>query len=298
MPSPQPVAFVDGEYVNLGDAKISILDTGFFRSDVVYDVVSTWKGLFFRLDDHVERFRASTAGVRMECPHEAPRIKQILAECVHRGGLEDAYVYMALTRGPYRGHDLRQFDPNFIAFAIPYVWLIPREEQEVGSSLLVAETPRIASASVEARFKNHHWGDLTRAQLEALDAGAETAILCDPAGNLSEGPGFNIFFIKDGRLLTPRANVLEGITRRTVFDLAKELGIPAEAGDYPADALRGADEAFICTTAGGIMPITRIDGKLLGDDKPGPLSTQLRTLYWAKREAGWLGTPVADLLET
>jgi len=298
MSSPQPVAFIEGEYVSLGDAKISILDTGFFRSDVVYDVVSTWKGLFFRLDDHVERFQASAAGLRMECPHDAPRIKRILAECVQRGGLEDAYVYMALTRGPYRGHDLLQFDPNFIAFAIPYVWLIPREEQEVGSSLLVAETPRIASASVEARFKNHHWGDLTRAQLEALDAGAETAILCDPAGNLSEGPGFNIFFIKDGRLLTPRANVLEGITRKTVFDLAGELEIPAEAGDYPADALRGADEAFICTTAGGIMPITRVDGKLLGDDKPGPLSTQLRTLYWAKREAGWLGTPVADLIET
>jgi branched-chain amino acid aminotransferase len=297
MSSPQPVAFVDGEYVSLGDAKISILDTGFFRSDVVYDVVSTWKGLFFRLDDHVERFLASAGGLRMECPHDAQRIKRILAECVRRGGLEDAYVYLALTRGPYRGHDLRQFDPNFLAFAIPYVWLIPPEEQEVGSSLVVAETPRISSASVEARFKNHHWGDLTRAQFEALDAGAETAILCDPAGNLSEGPGFNIFFIKDRRLFTPRANVLEGITRKTVFDLAAELGIPAEAGDYPADALRAADEAFICTTAGGIMPITRVDGKLLGDDKPGPLSAQLRTLYWAKREAGWLGTAVGDLIE-
>jgi branched-chain amino acid aminotransferase len=297
MPPSEPVAFVDGDYVPLSNARISILDTGFFRSDVVYDVVSTWKGLFFRLDDHVERFLRSTEGVRMECPHGADAIKRILAGCVHRGGLEDAYVYMALTRGPYRGHDLRQFEPNFLAFAIPYVWLIEPEQQEVGSSLVVAETPRIASASVDARFKNHHWGDLTRAQLEALDAGADTAILCDAAGNLSEGPGFNVFFVKGRTLYTPRANVLEGITRKTVFDLAREAGIAAEAGDYPADALRAADEAFICTTAGGIMPVVQVDGKPLGDGKPGPVSTELRTLYWTKREAGWLGTPVSELTE-
>jgi branched-chain amino acid aminotransferase len=297
MASPSPVAFIDGEFVPLADAKISILDTGFFRSDVVYDVVSTWKGLFFRLDDHVERFLASAAGVRMECPESADRIRRILAGCVQRGGLQDAYVYMALTRGPYLGHDLREFRPNFLAFAIPYVWLIPLEQQEVGSSVVVARTPRIDRASVEPRFKNHHWGDLTRGQFEAIDAGAETAILCDAAGILAEGPGFNFFFARDGRLFTPRTNVLEGITRKTVFDLARELGIPAEAGDYPADALRGADEAFLCTTAGGIMPVTRVDGKPLADDKPGLLSTRLRSLYWAKREAGWLGTPVADLVE-
>jgi branched-chain amino acid aminotransferase len=297
MQASEPVAFVDGDYVALSNARISILDTGFFRSDVVYDVVSTWKGLFFRLDDHVERFLRSTEGVRMECPHREERIKQILAGCVHRGGLEDAYVYMALTRGPYRGHDLRQFEPNFLAFAIPYVWLIEPEQQEIGSSLVVAETPRIASASVDARFKNHHWGDLTRAQLEALDADADTAVLCDVAGNLSEGPGFNVFFVKGRTLFTPRANVLEGITRKTVFDLARESGVAAEAGDYPADALRTADEAFICTTAGGIMPVTQVDGKPLGDGKPGPISTELRTLYWSKREAGWLGTPVSALID-
>jgi len=297
MSSQQPTAFIDGDYVELATAKISILDTGFFRSDVVYDVVSTWKGLFFRLDDHMRRFLASAAGVRMECPHDSAEIKRILAECVHRGGLEDAYVYMALTRGRYLGHNLHEFEPNFLAFAIPYVWMVEPEEQKIGSSLVVAKTPRIASAAVDARFKNHHWGDLTRAQFEALDAGADTAVLCDARGVLTEGPGFNFFFIKDGKLFTPRDNVLEGITRKTVFDLAEELGMPAEAGDYPADALRGADEAFICTTAGGIMPMTRVDGRLLGDDKPGPITSQLRSLYWAKREAGWLGTPVSDLID-
>ena len=101
----------------------------------------------------------------------------------------------------------------------------------------------------------------------------------------------------DGRLYTPESNCLGGITRMTVFDLAKELGVDVETGDYPGDALRDADEAFLSSTAGGIMPVTRVDGRALGDGKPGRQTLGLRDLYWSKREAGWHGTPIADLLE-
>jgi branched-chain amino acid aminotransferase len=104
--------------------------------------------------------------------------------------------------------------------------------------------------------------------------------------------------VKDGRLLTPQGNVLEGMTRRTVFDLAAELGVPAGAADLTPEALRNADEAFLSSTAGGIMPVSRVDGRPLGTGAPGPLSLRFRTLYWDKREAGWLGTPVKDLLVT
>ena len=90
--------------------------------------------------------------------------------------------------------------------------------------------------------------------------------------------------------------MLEGITRRTVFDLAAEIGVPAEAADLPPEALRDADEAFICSTAGGIMPVGRVDDRALGDGGPGPIGTRLRDLYWQKREAGWLGTLIAGLL--
>jgi branched-chain amino acid aminotransferase len=90
--------------------------------------------------------------------------------------------------------------------------------------------------------------------------------------------------------------MLEGVTRMTVMDLAREIGVTYEMGNYPAEALRSADEAFISSTAGGIMPVTKVDGKILGTGRPGPISWRLHELYWAKREAGWLGTPVESLI--
>jgi branched-chain amino acid aminotransferase len=295
------VAFVDGKYVGRDEAKISVFDLGFSRSDVAYDVVSTWKGQFFRLDDHVERFITSCAGVRIDCPYDTETIKQILAECTYRAELQDAYVEVLVTRGQFTvpgSRDLRQTKPNFMAYAVPYVWIVSPEKQDIGVHLWISHTPRIPDAVIDARYKNFHWGDLTQAQLQALDAGADVAILCSLNGYLSEGPGFNVFFITDGKMYTPGANVLEGITRKTVFELATESGIPVAAGDYLPEQLRAADEVFISSTAGGIMPITQVDGRRLGNGKPGVVTRQLRQLYWSKREAGWHGTLITDLLAT
>lgn len=293
------VAFIDGKYVSSDEAKISVFDLGFNRSDAVYDVVSTWKEYFFRLDDHVERFLRSCEGVRIVCSYGKDEIKQILAECVHRAGLQDAYVEVAATRGRFLipgSRDLRQTTPTFFAYAIPYVWIAPPEKHREGLHVYIAQTPRIPDSAVMARFKNFHWADLTRGQLEALDAGADVAVLCGLTGSLSEGPGFNVFFVKHGKIFTPQTNVLEGITRKTVMDLAREIGVELEAGDYPADALRTADEAFISSTAGGVMPVTKVDGKTLGDGYAGLVSWRLHELYWSKREAGWLGTTVTALM--
>ncbi len=297
------MAFIDGAYVEPANAKISVFDLGFTKSDVVYDVTSVWKGLFFRIDDHIERFMRSCEGVAMRCPHDAGEIRRILGECVQRGGVADnAYVEMALTRGAYKSYigdftpDLRDTHVNFIAFAIPYVWIAPPEAQDIGIDLIVAKTRRIPDESVVARFKSFHWGDFTRARIEATDAGAHNAVLCTPDGYLAEGPGFNIFFMAGGALHTPRRNMLEGITRRTIGDLADEIGTPVETGEYRPEALLEADEAFICSTAGGVMPVVRVDDRIFANGKPGAVSTELRNLYWRKREAGWLGTPVADLI--
>ncbi|HXG17648.1 MAG TPA: aminotransferase class IV [Methylomirabilota bacterium] len=295
------VAFIEGRYVPADEAKISVFDLGFSHSDAVYDVVSTWKGLFFRLDDHIDRFLRSCAGVRLACPYGKEDIKRILAQCVQRAELQDAYVEVLTTRGRFLipgSRDIRQTKPTFLAYAVPYVWIATPEKQQKGLHVYIAKTQRISDDAVAARFKNFHWGDLTKGQLEALDAGADVAVLCGATGYLAEGPGFNIFFVKAGRIFTPRLNVLEGITRRTVMDLAQEIGVELEAGDYRADALRSADEAFISSTAGGIMPVTKVDGKPLGDGNPGAITWRLRELYWAKRETGWLGTRVEDLLQS
>jgi branched-chain amino acid aminotransferase len=294
------MAFVDGEFVPTDEASVSIMDFGFERSDVVYDTTSTWKGLFFRLEDHVARFLRSCEGIRLRCPHSRDEIKRILAEVTQRGGLQDAYVRCALTGGYYtsdRVLDFRETRPIFLAYAVPYVWICdPEQQTTTGLHAHIAQTRRIPDEAVNQSFKNHHWGDLTQAQLEARDAGAHIAVLLGTTGNLTESIGSNVFWWKGGRLFTPATNCLPGITRMTVFDLAKEMGVDVETGDYPGDALREADEAFLSSTAGGIMPVTSVDGRPLRDGNLGQQTLALRDLYWSKREAGWLGTPITDLI--
>ena len=294
------VAFVDGNYIAAEEARLAVFDLGFLRGDAVYDTASVWKGNFFRLDDHVARFLRSAAGMRLECPHAPAHLKRILATCVHRAGLENSYVQMIMTRGMYASltnRDVRQCENRFIAYALPYLWIVSPEKQETGINVAIVDNRRTPVEAIDPRIKNFNWMDLQRGLFEAYDRGADQAVLCTPAGLLAEGPGFNFFLVKNKRLLTPKSNMLEGITRQTVFELARELGVPCTAADLPPDALREADEAFLSSTAGGIMPVTRIDGKPLGNGAPGLLTTELRTLYWQKREAGWLGTPVRELAE-
>jgi branched-chain amino acid aminotransferase len=297
------LAYVDGKYCPPGEARMSVMDPGFTHCDVVYDVTSTWKDNFFRLDEHIERFLASCAGIHLVCPYGPKELKRILATCVAQGGVGEAsYVSMALTRGAYtaegkKNWDLSKTTPNFIAYAIPYVWIADLDKQQRGMSMIVAKTPRIPDVCVDMRFKNFHWGDLIRAKFEATAAGVDSAVLLTLDGFLTEGAGYNIFFIKDGRLFTPARNCLQGVTRRSVLELAAQIGVPAEAGDYPADELRNADEAFITSTAGGVMPVSKIDGRALGSVVPGALTVRLKDEYWRRRNEGWLGTPVGSLMD-
>jgi branched-chain amino acid aminotransferase len=295
----QGCVYIDERFVSPEEATISIFDPGFTRSDAVYDTVSVWDGLFFRLDEHVERFFRSCERGRLVCPHDPGSVKRILAECVDRAALDAAYVQMIATRGPYPEggpRDPRLCENRFIGLAVPYIWIVSPERQAEGIDLAIADARRTPTEAVDPRMKNFSWLDLQRGLFEALDRGADTAVLCTPSGLLAEGPGFNVFLVGGGELLTPRANVLEGITRRTVFELADEIGAGAREADLAPDALRRADEAFICSTAGGIMPVASVDGVPLAGGSPGPLSSRLRSLYWEKREAGWHGTPVASLL--
>lgn len=292
-------AYIDDAFVPAEEAKMSIFDLGFMRGDAVYDTTSVWKGRFFRLDDHIARFFRSCAGMRLVCPHEPAALKRILAECVARTDVEDAYVQMILTRGRFANMQRRvlaECTNRFICYAVPYIWIITPEKQEVGIDLAVVQNRRTPTEAIDPTVKNFNWMDLERGLLESQARGADHAVLLTPAGHVSEGPGFNVFWIKNRKLYTPKGNVLEGITRRTVIELAQQMGIPVEMGDYPPERLREADEAFLSSTAGGIMPVTRVDGRPLGNGAPGLMTSDLKGTYWRKREEGWLGTPVATLL--
>jgi branched-chain amino acid aminotransferase len=294
-------AYMDAEFCPIEEARLPLLDPGFTRGDAVYDTVSVWKGNFFRLEDHLDRFERSLQQARLSPPVDRAERRRILAEVVERAGLEDAYVQMLSTRGPFPDPTVR--DPRtcintFIAYAIPYMWIVKPERQLQGIDLVIARgNRRTPPESIDPRMKNFNWLDMARGQFEALDRGGEHVVLCTPDGRLSEGPGFNLFLARNGELLTPEGNALEGITRRTVLELCQLLGIPARAGDLTPEDLLGADEAFLSSTAGGVMPVATVDGSPLKHGTgPGPLSLQLREEYWARREAGWHATPVATLV--
>jgi branched-chain amino acid aminotransferase len=279
-------AFVDGQNVAIADAKISLLDWGFLHSDATYDVAHVWQGKFFRINDHIDRFHASMANLRMSIPYDRDQVRSIMLGLVRLSELRDAYVEIICTRGtPEPGsRDPRSCENKFFAFAIPFIWIATTEQRDRGLNLLISQQQRIASESIDPRIKNYHWLDMVKAMFEAYDQEADTAVVVDRRGNLVEGPGFNIFACQGDTVITPAAGILEGVTRRTVLELLAQQTYKVQHTFLNAEAAKNADEVFITSTAGGIIPVTRINGVNVADGTPGPISLELRDAYWALHE--------------
>jgi len=281
-------AFADGAYVPLSEAKVSLFDWGFTRSDATYDVASTWEGAFFRLDTHMDRFFASLEKMRMSIPYSREALRAILHGCVRASGLKDCYVAMVCTRGvppptKYGARDPRLAENRFYAYALPYVWIAPPDKQREGIDLHISERVRIAPESVDPTVKNYHWIDLVQSLFDAYDRGRDTSCVVDAQGNVAEGPGFNVFIVKDGEVRTADRGVLEGVSRRTVIELCGKLGLPLRVAPLPVAEVRAADEVFLSSTGGGVLPIAKLDGVPL-PRFPGPVTQRLHDAYWALRK--------------
>ncbi|MEO0908991.1 MAG: aminotransferase class IV [Pseudomonadota bacterium] len=283
---PPGVAFMDGQYLAMRDAKISVLDYGFLHSDATYDVVHVWNGAFFRLDKHLDRFFAGLEKLHMSIEYDKAEVTEILHNCVALSGLKNSYVEFICTRGmsPTFSRDPRDAMNQFIAFAIPFGSVANPEQMRRGLNAAVTSLMRIPPQSVDPTVKNYHWLDLVNGLYEAYDRGADTAILTDVNGNISEGPGFNVFAVRDGMVSTPKLGVLLGITRQTVFDICETLKIDCRTQDISRDDLLNADEVFITSTAGGVMPVTNVDNQPIGSGVPGEITGQVKDAYWAMHD--------------
>ncbi len=292
------MAWIDGDYCPIEEAKISVLDWGLLRSDATYDVVHVWKNRFFQLDRHIERFTSSIEKLRLKLPVTEQELKVILAQCVDKSGLNDAYVEMILTRGtsPVPSRDPRDAVNNLICFAIPFGWIANEEQRQRGLHVSISDIQRIAPESVDPTIKNYHWLDFVQALLRGYDDGYENVIMVDGRGNITEGPGFNVFIVEGGAVSTPSSGVLEGITRQTVIDLCIETGTPVEVMPVASNRVRTADEVFISSTAGGIMPVTRVDGGEIAGANPGPVTRRLHEAYWNRHEDPAWSVAVSELL--
>lgn len=283
-------AWMRGRIMPIGEASIPLNDWGLIHSDITYDVVPVWDGGFFRLDLYVQRFFRSMKSLRLDPGMSASDVQTVLHKLVAATGLKRAYVAMVTSRGVNTvpgSRDPRDCANHFFAWCVPYIHVIRPDIAETGASVHVARTvTRIPSSSVDARVKNYHWGDFTKGLFEAKDAGAETVLLLDQDGNVTEGPGFNVFSIKDNCLVTPDAGVLEGISRRTVLEIGAELGLVTETRTLPLEELLQSDEVLISTSGGGVSPITKIDDRLFSNGSPGELTTAIKERYFA-----WANSP-------
>ncbi|WP_287212837.1 aminotransferase class IV [Mesorhizobium sp.] len=294
---PEGIAFIDGSYVPIAEASIPLMDWGFTRGDACQDTVSVRNGAFFRLQDHLDRFEQSCARLRYTMPVERKGIETVLKSCVEMTGLANATVQMIMTRGlgPSGSRDPRLCKNRFMAFCVPFVVVANEEQRKRGLSVWISSRWRLPPDSVPSQVKNYNWIDFVLSLYDAYDAGCETSLMKNHLGTISEGPGFNVFALTGKVLSTPGYNVLEGITRRSVIEICREIGQPVDVKSISESDLISADELFACSTAGGIMPITSVNGKPIGSGKPGALTTRLGEIYWTKRDQGWHATPVDEL---
>ena len=289
------VGFIDGEFMPVSEMKLPVTDMGFQLGDMCYDAIHVRKGSFFRLADHLDRWENSIRDRRYDSlGFSRDDVADVLHGCVARAELQDSMITFAATRGsPTTAHkDLRTCKNRFMVWALPYYTVLSEGEEESGCDIVIAETIRIPTEAVDPRVKNFGRLDFVRALFEAYDREAKYAVLLDSDGNVTEGRGWNIFALNNGRLISPDSGILEGITRRTVIELSDTLNIDCQIGKLPVNDLQRADEVFITSTAGGIMPVRSIDGDAVGDGQPGPVTTRLKDLYWDLHDDPAYTTPV------
>ena len=285
-------AYINGELMPAAEASVSIFDSGFIGGVAVFDTLACWQGGLFKLPRHRARFERSAHAAMIPLRCCGPELEAVIIETTRRSGLQDAYVQAIATRGRRPTPSMPSHEPTLIVYAIPYVWIQPREKTETGVSVMIPSIRQWSPATVDAKIKNFNRMHTHLAKLEADRAGADDVVLLDDRGLLTESRGANVFLVRGGSLYTPRSGILEGITRETVFEIAAEQDIPAAERDLTPFDLYTAEEAFLCSTAGGIFPITSADGRQVGNGAPGPLTRRIKERYWERHLSGPDITPV------
>ena len=276
---------MNGTVIPISQAAIPVNDWGLVHSDITYDVVPVIDGAFFRFDEYLARFLSSMENLHLDPGMSKRDIKAALHQMVSKSRLRDSYVAMVCSRGKPKiagSRDPRDCGNHFFAWCVPYVHVIKPEVVEQGATAWIAQNAyRIPENSVNPRVKNYHWGDFTQGIFEAKDKNYETVILLDYDGNVTEGPGFNVFAVKDKVLITPDRGVLAGVSRKTVLEMAEHLGINTSVRSLSVEELLEADEIFLSSSGGGVIPIIRVNETIFGNGASGPISVQLNETYWA-----------------
>ncbi len=284
--------YYNGKFVPKQEARTSIYDHGFLYGDGVFEGIRAYNGRVFRLDEHLDRMYDSAKAIDLKVPISKNEMKKAVIETLKKNGLKDAYIRPIVTRGD---GDLG-LDPR--KCPVPNVFIITQEWgamygdlYEKGLTAVTVGIRRNAPEALPPNIKSLNYLNNILAKIEANVKGGDEAIMVDVHGNISEGSGDNIFVVKNGKILTPPAlNNLRGITRAAAIELAVKGGIPVSEINLGLFDIYTADEVFVTGTAAEIAPVTKVDGRSIGDGKPGKITKKLMAEF--KELTRKEGTPI------
>jgi len=274
--------YLAGKLVDKEQAVVSVFDHGLLYGDGVFEGIRVYSGRVFLLKAHVERLYESAKAIRLTIPISPEEMTQAVKDTVAANNINDGYVRLIVTRGAGSlGLDIRRTsNPQTIIIA-DTITLYPREIYDNGMNLITASTIRNHPGALSARIKSLNYLNNILAKIEGTDAGTVEALMLNHKGEVAECTGDNIFIIKNGVLKTPSADagILEGITRNAVLDLARNAGIPTQETTLIRHDLYVADEMFLTGTAAEVVPVVSLDGRQIGDGKPGVMTRRLLGLF-------------------
>jgi branched-chain amino acid aminotransferase len=276
------------------NAKISVFDHVVLYGDGVFDTMCAWNYMVFKLDEHVDRLFESAHAIKLLIPLAKEKIKDVILETVRRNKLRNAYVKIIVTRGvgPQPLMSPKDCEPAVIVFAVPYMALVGDEGEDKGIKMIVSSLRRVPNECISTKIKSCNYLNHILMRMEANEAGADDPIELDTEGYVCEAPGYNVFMVKDGVIYTPEENILMGITRQTVIELAEKEGIRLVEGRIQVFDLYNADEVFLSSIAGGIFAVGKLDGRFIAEGKKGPITKMMQDSYLALLEDGKKSTPI------
>jgi len=270
--------YLDGKFVDQADAKVSVFDHGLLYGDGVFEGIRLYGGNIFRLDEHLERLEHSAKAIMLTLPFTRQEISDITCETCRQNGLIDAYIRLVVTRGVGDLGLAPWLCPKPTTFVIASkISLYPQEHYDNGLSIVTVPTRRINPAALPPTVKSLNYLNNILGKIEAKQAGALEAIMLNDQGFVAECTADNVFVVHKGEIYTPGSSqgALKGITRGTIFDISKELNVPMKEVDMTRYDVWCADECFLTGSGAEVVPVVKLDGRVIGTGKPGPLTQKI-----------------------
>ena len=274
--------YLDGKFVDQADAKVSVFDHGLLYGDGIFEGIRLYQGNIFRLDEHLERLEYSAKALLLKLPLSRHEIAEATCETCRQNNLTDGYIRLVVTRGVGDLGLSPWLCPTPSLFIIAdKIALYPAEHYSTGLSIVTVPTRRTNPAALSPAVKSLNYLNNILAKIEARQAGALEAILLNDQGYVAECTGDNIFIVHKGEILTPAASqgALKGITRDTIFDIAKEIGVPIREADLTRYDVWCADECYLTGTGAEVIPVVKLDGREIGTGKPGAITQKVLAAF-------------------